>query len=86
MSKKIGSVSLDNNLNVQRLATTLLWLCATGISVFLALLVIDSAFFEGEYIPMGNDSFYHARRMLDTAIGERGFYQFDERIHVPDGS
>ena len=86
MSKKIGSVSLDNNLNVQRLATTLLWLCATGISIFLALLVIDSAFFEGKYIPMGNDSFYHARRMLDTAIGERGFYQFDERIHVPDGS
>ena len=74
------------SVSLQKTATTLLWLGATVISVFLALLVIDSAFFEGEYIPMGNDSFYHARRMLDTAIGDRGFYQFDERIHVPDGS
>ena len=76
----------SSSVRLQRSATTLLWLGATVISVFLALLVIDSAFFEGEYIPMGNDSFYHARRMLDTAIGDRGFYQFDERIHVPDGS
>jgi len=74
------------SVGLQKSATILLWLGATVISVFLALLVIDSAFFEGEYIPMGNDSFYHARRMLDTAIGDRGFYQFDERIHVPDGS
>ena len=73
-------------VSLQKSATTLLWFVATAISVFLALLVIDSAFFEGEYIPMGNDSFYHARRMLDTAVGDRGFYQFDERIHVPDGS
>jgi asparagine N-glycosylation enzyme membrane subunit Stt3 len=87
MNDPINSVGLDsNNVWLQRSATTLLWIGATGISVFLAMLVIDSAFFEGEYIPMGNDSFYHARRMLDTAIGERGFYQFDERIHVPDGS
>jgi asparagine N-glycosylation enzyme membrane subunit Stt3 len=70
----------------QRSATIFLWVVATAIGVFLSLLVIDSAFFEGEYIPMGNDSFYHARRMLDTAVGERGFYQFDERTHVPDGS
>lgn len=75
-----------SSVGLQKSATILLWLGATVISVFLALLVIDSAFFEGEYIPMGNDSFYHARRMLDTAIGARGFYQFDERIHVPDGS
>jgi asparagine N-glycosylation enzyme membrane subunit Stt3 len=67
-------------------ATVLLWLVATAIGVFLSMLVIDSAFYEGEYIPMGNDSFYHARRMLDTAVGERGFYQFDDRTHVPDGS
>jgi len=76
----------DTSVGLQKSATTLLWFIATAISIFLALLVIDSAFFEGEYIPMGNDSFYHARRMLDTAVGDRGFYQFDERIHVPDGS
>jgi len=69
----------------QRSVTIVFWVVATAIGVFLSLLVIDSAFFEGEYIPMGNDSFYHARRMLDTAVGERGFYQFDDRTHVPDG-
>lgn len=81
------STGLDTtNVYLDKGVTVLIWLAATAISTFLALLVIDSAFFEGEYIPMGNDSFYHARRMLDTAVGERGFYQFDDRIHVPDGS
>ena len=41
---------------------------------------------EGVYLPRTNDSFYHARRILDAAVGERGFYQFDERLHVPDGA
>ncbi len=78
---------IDNNsAHLQRAATIFMWLLATTIGVFLSMLVIDAAFFEGEYIPMGNDSFYHARRMLDTAVGERGFYQFDDRTHVPDGS
>jgi len=79
MTKQINATS-------PRWATLMLWLVATAIGVFLSLLVIDSAFYEGEYIPMGNDSFYHARRMLDTAVGDRGFYQFDERTHVPDGA
>lgn len=78
MTKQINAAS-------PRWVTLMLWLVATAIGVFLSLLVIDSAFYEGEYIPMGNDSFYHARRMLDTAVGDRGFYQFDERTHVPDG-
>ena len=69
-----------------RAASIFLWLMATTIGVFLSMLVIDAAFFEGDYIPLGNDSFYHARRMLDTAVGERGFYQYDDRTHVPDGS
>ena len=69
----------------QRLAVVLLWLGGTAIGVFLALLVFDAAYFQGDYIPTGNDSFYHARRMLDTAVGERGFYQFDERIFPPEG-
>lgn len=76
----------DNSAHRHRATTILLWLLATSIGVFLSMLAIDAAFFEGEYIPLGNDSFYHARRMLDTAVGDRGFYQFDIRTHVPDGS
>jgi len=62
-----------------------IWLLTSLIAVFFAMIVRDSTRFENIYLPRGNDSFYHARRILD-AIGSRGFYQFDERLHVPDGS
>ena len=54
--------------------------------VFFALLLRDSAVIEGVYLPRTNDSLYHARRILDAAVGNRGFYQFDERLHAPDGA
>ena len=63
-----------------------LWLLATLIAVLLSLNMLTAAYVDGEYIPVGNDSFYHARRILDAAVGERGFYQFDQMIHVPEGS
>ena len=69
-----------------RWAFIALWLATTVVAMFLSLLVLDAAYADGEYIPIGNDSFYHARRMLDFAVGERGFYEFDERLHVPDGN
>lgn len=59
---------------------------ATGcIAVFVSLNMTSATLREGEYHPVGNDAFYHARRIIDTA-GERGFYQFDETIHMPEGS
>lgn len=63
-----------------------IWLGATLIAGFLALVHLDSAYIDGEYIPRGNDSLYHARRILDAAFGDRGFYEFDERLQVPDGA
>ena len=62
------------------------WLGATLITLFFALLLRDSAVIDGVYLPRTNDSLYHARRILDAAVGSRGFYQFDERLHAPDGS
>lgn len=53
---------------------------------FFALLLRDSAIVDGTYIPRTPDSLYHARRILDAAVGERGFYQFDNRLHVPEGT
>ncbi len=70
---------------MQRWVTLLLWLGATAIGMFLSVMVLEAALYEGSYVPTGNDSFYHARRMLDFAVGERGFYQFDARIHAPEG-
>ncbi|MEE8307588.1 MAG: hypothetical protein V3R81_10005, partial [Gammaproteobacteria bacterium] len=62
-----------------------LWIPATLVAMFFALLHRDAAFIDGQYIPMGNDSFYHARRVLD-ALGSGEVAQFDNRIHVPDGA
>ncbi len=62
-----------------------LWLLATVIGTFFALLLQESALSDGQFVPRTNDSFYHARRILDAAVGERGFYEFDDRIHAPDG-
>jgi len=68
------------------LADGLILIVGVLIAVFFALLVRDSTIIDGIYLPRGNDSFYHARRILDAAIGSRGFYQFDDRLHVPDGA
>jgi hypothetical protein len=63
-----------------------IWLVASLIALFFALILRDSTVIGDVYLPRGNDSFYHARRILDAAVGARGFYQFDERLHAPDGA
>ena len=69
-----------------RIAAIAMWLTASLIAVFFALLLTDAVVLGDLYVPLTNDSFYHAHRILDTVLGERGFYQFDERLHVPEGS
>ena len=63
----------------------LVWAIASVIAVFFATVHFESAYVDGEFIPRTNDSFYHARRILDAAVGS-GFYEFDPRMHVPNGS
>ena len=63
-----------------------IWLGASLIAVFFALVGHEATFVDGTFVPRGNDSFYHARRILDAAVGTRGFYQFDDRLNAPDGS
>ena len=66
--------------------TIAIWLIAALIAVFFAVIGNESAVLDAHWLPRGNDSFYHARRILDAAVGTRGFYQFDERLHVPEGA
>lgn len=63
-----------------------IWLGASLIAVFFALVGHEATVVGGTFVPRGNDSFYHARRILDAAVGTRGFYQFDDRLNAPDGS
>lgn len=71
---------------VGSLGTIVIWLVASLTAVFFAVLETSSIVIGDFWIPRGNDSFYHARRILDAAVGTRGFYQFDEHLHAPDGS
>lgn len=63
----------------------LIWIIFGLMAASIAYLMRDNASIGDQVLPMGNDSFYHARRMIDTATGP-GFYEFDERMHVPEGS
>ena len=63
-----------------------IWAVATSITMVVACLNMPSVFTPLGIVPFGNDAFYHASRILDTAVTERGFYQFDAMMHVPEGS
>ena len=71
-----------------------LWVLVASIAVGACALSWPSAHIaanaavglEAEYLPVSIDSFYHARRILDTAADPASFYQFDAKIHAPEGS
>ena len=68
------------------LLNVIIWLVATAITMAVACLSIQSVYTPMGIVPFGNDAFYHASRILDAAVGERGFYQFDAMMHMPEGS
>jgi len=78
-----GSNTFSQRISA-RIPLLVIWVFAVLIAWFFAMLLRDSASLDGINVPQGNDSFYHARRVLD-AVGARGFYEFDERLHAPDG-
>jgi len=41
---------------------------------------------DNQYLPASTDSFYHARRILDSVFSGSPVIQFDDHIHVPEGS
>lgn len=63
-----------------------IWLFAGIIALLACSIYFSAAHFKGEYLPLGNDSFYHARRILDAVRNHGVLYQFDPRIHAPEGS
>ncbi len=69
----------------QSVLVFVVWLSLSMLAMAFASLPVDSVVIDGRFLPFGNDSFYHARRILD-AVGERGFFQFDVTMHVPEGS
>lgn len=64
----------------------LLLVAATIVALLAQLETLPGSYTPDGYVPWGNDAFYHARRILDTVADPGAFYQFDPRIHVPEGS
>ena len=64
----------------------LLWAGASTLACVFALSWLPAAFDGDAYYPIGADSFYHARRILDTVADHEAYYEFDNLIHAPDGS
>ena len=67
-------------------ALILLWAGASTLACVFALSWLPAAFDGDVYYPIGADSFYHARRILDAVADPDAYYEFDALIHAPDGS
>jgi hypothetical protein len=61
-----------------------IWLAAGTAALFISLLWLPAIYIDGQYIPAGADSFYHARRILDL-VTHNTYFQFDPKIHAPEG-
>lgn len=67
-------------------STLAIWVAVSVIAVISCSLSLRSAHLGEDYFPVGHDSFYHARRILDAVQDPSAFYQFDSKIHAPEGS
>src|SRR4051812_26010941 len=70
----------------QGFKSTMIWLCASIGALIVALAPVTAAFSDGQYVPIGPDGFYHARRILDAVADPSTFFQFDTHTHFPDGN
>jgi hypothetical protein len=74
------------NLLAKHWKTLAIWLVASCIATVSCVLSRQDARIGDEYFPMGNDAFYHAARILDAVREPSNFYEFDPKIHAPEGS
>lgn len=64
----------------------LIWLAVACIAALSCSLYRPAAHIGAEYFPLGNDSFYHAVRIRTAVADPAAFYEFDPKIHAPEGS
>jgi hypothetical protein len=69
-----------------RWTSLFIWLAVSVIAALSCTLSRPAAHVGETYFPIGNDSFYHAVRILETVRDPASFYEFDPKIHAPEGS
>ncbi|GJM07780.1 MAG: hypothetical protein DHS20C11_00560 [Lysobacteraceae bacterium] len=72
--------------NVRYPITALGFAVAFSPALWLALSWLPATLYQSAFHPMGYDSFYHAARILDIAADPSSLYEFDPKIHAPEGS
>lgn len=65
---------------------TLIGIVGCVLAFITAMNFLPASLVDGHYIPVGNDAFYHARRILDAVASSGPVYEFDPYIHYPEGS
>ena len=63
-----------------------LWLTAGSLAFLLCAYHLSATLVDGVFMPADHDSLYHARRILDSLQDPLGMYQFDARVHAPEGA
>jgi len=63
---------------------TLIFTIGALLVVVMTLQMTAASFIDGQYLPVGHDAFYHARRILD-AVATGRLFQFDTLMHAPEG-
>jgi hypothetical protein len=63
-----------------------LWLTAGSLAFLFCLYPLSATLIGGTFLPADPDSLYHARRIIDSLADPLHMYQFDARIHAPEGS
>ena len=66
--------------------TIVLWLAGSTLAFLLCMYDLSGTLVQGVFLPTDQDSFYHAHRILDAVSNPLQMYQFDPRIHAPEGS
>ena len=67
--------------------SALIWLLGSTVVLAVVLYHIPAVLVDGEFIPFGIDSFYHARRVLETlADPAHHLWEFDRRSYAPNGT
>jgi len=64
----------------------LLTLLGGTLGVMVSLIWLSGSYIDGQYLPMGPDSFLHASRILQAYADIGEFYQWDIQSFAPDGA
>lgn len=83
----MSALAADLALNARTSAYRwLVWLLGSIAAFGAAMLALPASRLDGKLGPVSNDSFYHARRILDAIPDPTKLSQFDTHMHAPEGS